>query len=133
MGSSELLRAVERGAPLADIVVRFRNGVDYAAATRAFNGLGDDIDLHPGDWYGDPALRIGSATKEALERLFGWRLVRVPLERHDEATGEWGTWPDVYRWEEVAGPAFFPPAVAEALQGISLTQPGADDHGQWYE
>lgn len=133
MGISGLGRAIQRGAPLVDIVVRFRKGVDYRAATRAFNELGDDIDLRPGDWYGDPALRIGTATKEALERLFGWRLARVPLERYDEATGEWGTRPDAYRWEEMGGPEFFPPTVADLVHSMGITQPGGNDDGQWYE
>ena len=133
MGRSGLGRALQRGAPLAEIVVRFRDGVDYAEATRAFNDLGDDIDLDERPWYDHPPLRVGSATKEALERLFGWRLTRVPLERYDDATGTWGTWPDTYRWEELNQPERFPPAVAGVIQSIGISQPGTNDDGQWYE
>jgi hypothetical protein len=133
MGTAGLQRALQRGAPLVDIVVRFREGVDYQVATAAVNALGDDIDLHLKPWYDDPALRIGTATKEALERLFGWRLVRVPLERYDEATGAWGTWPDTYYWTELNEPQAFPESVAALIASIGSTQPGADDDGQWYE
>ena len=61
------------------------------------------------------------------------RLVRVPLERYDEATGTWGTWPDVYRWDVLNEPERFPPAIAGVLEGISVSEPGTDDDGQWYE
>jgi len=132
MGIRGLAGALERGAPLAEIVVRFRDGVDFAAATRAFNALGDDIDLYEQPWYDDPALRVGSATKEALERLFAWRLSRVPLERYDEAAGVWSTWPGVYRWEELSQPRI-PSELGEVVETIGLSQPGAHDHGQYYE
>jgi hypothetical protein len=66
-GTRGLTEALERGAPLAEIVVRFRAGVDFVAATQAFNALGDDLDLSERPWYDDRALRVGSATKEALD------------------------------------------------------------------
>jgi hypothetical protein len=132
MGTRGLTAALERGAPLAEIVVRFRPGTDFVAATQAFNALGDDIDLYERPWYDDPALRVGSATKEALQRLFSWRLSRVPLERYDEATGSWSTWPGIYRWEELNEP-HLPPTLVEVVESIGLTQPGTDDHGQYYE
>jgi hypothetical protein len=133
MGTAGLHRALARGAPLVDIVVRFRDGVDYAAATAAVNALGDDIDLYPQPWYAVPALRLGTATKEALERLFAWQLIRVPLERYDEATGIWDTWPDTYYWKELNEPQAFPAPVAALIASIGCTQPGADDNGQWHE
>ena len=133
MGTAGLERALSHGAPLAEIVVRFHEGIDAVAATNAFNALGDDIDLHLRPWYDDPALRVGSATKEALERLFGWRLIRVPLDRYDEATGTWGKWPNAFRWEELNSPEHLPPSVAALVQSIGISQPGADDDGQWYE
>ena len=98
----------------------------------AFNALGDDIDLHERPRYDDPALRVGSATNEALERLFSWRLSRVPLERYDEAAGQWSTWPAVYRWEELDEPRL-PPELVDVVESVSLTQPGVDDKGQYYE
>ena len=133
MGTAGLDRAIARGAPLVEIVVRFHDGADYVAAARVFNALGDDLDLYAGDWYGDPALRIGWTTKEALERLFGWRLVRVPLERFDESSGDWGTWPDTFRWEEVGQIERMPPPLVDVVKSISISQPGHGDEGQWYE
>jgi hypothetical protein len=82
MGAAGIGAALRRGAPLVDVVIRLRPGVDYAEATARLNSLADDFDLDPGHYYGDPSLRIGVATKEALERLFGWRLIRVPLARY---------------------------------------------------
>jgi hypothetical protein len=133
VGTAGLHQARARGAPLVDIVVRFREGVSYEAATAAVNALGDDIDLHPQPWYNDPALRLGTATKEALERLFAWQLIRTPLERYDESTGKWDTWPDTYYWKEVSEPKTFPASVTALIANIGCTQPGADDDGQWYE
>jgi hypothetical protein len=132
MGTGGLTEALERGAPLVEIVVRFRAGIDFAAETQAVNALADDIDLHARPWYDDPALRVGSATKEALERLFSGRLSRVPLERYDEVAGVWSTWPDVYRWEELNEPRF-PPELVDVVDSIGFTQPGTDDEGQYYE
>jgi hypothetical protein len=130
MGTAGLDRAAARGAPLADVEVRFRAGVDAAQATRRINALADDLDLYPGDWHGNPLLRIGSATAEALERLFGWRLARVPLERYDEASGTWGTWENAFRWEEIVRPQRYPDGIEELIDSIGITQPGADDQGQ---
>jgi hypothetical protein len=132
VGTAGLHRALERGAPLVEIVVRFRSGVDYIAATASLNALGDDIDLYPRPWYDEPALRVGSATKEALERLFEWRLVRAPLSRNHEAIGEWGVWPDTYYWKELNEPTL-PSDIASIVETIGISQPGADDDGQWYE
>jgi len=132
MGTRGLTEALERGVPLAEIVVRFRAGVEVAAATQAFNALGDDLDLYDRPWYDDPGLRVGSATKEALERLFAWRLRRVPLQRYDEAGGVWSTWPGGYRWEELNQPSL-PLELVDIVESVELTQPGADDQGQYYE
>lgn len=130
MGTEGLHRAIDRGEPLIDVVVRFHDGVDAADATRRINALADDFDLHPGDWYDNPLLRLGTATAEAKERLFGWRIVRVPLERFDEATGEWGVWENYFRWDDGAGPQRYPDGWAEMIADVGTTQPGADDQGQ---
>src|SRR5262245_33263941 len=96
MSGEGLNRAIQRGAPLVEITIRFKDDVNHKAATEQFNALSDELELHPGDWYGHPALRVGSATKEALEKLFGWTLIRVPLERFDESSQVWTTWENVY-------------------------------------
>lgn len=133
MGTAGLDLALQRGAPLLDVVVRLAATEDHAAATERINALADDFELHPGDWYDQPGLRIGSATKEALDRLFGWRLIRVPLERQDPKTGAWGAGPGLYRWEELNSPQLHLFPIPGLIQSIGCTQPGADDQGQWYE
>jgi hypothetical protein len=131
MGESLLEEAVRKGAPLADFTLLFVEGVDYVAATEKLNSLAEDFHLKPCDWYNDPRLRVGQATKEALERLFGWRIKRAPLERYDNDSKTWSHWPDIYRWEEISRPACYP--VEGVIESIGLSQPGADDDGQWYE
>ena len=121
MGETALYDAIRKGAPLVEFTVCFVDGIDYAAATEQINALADDFHLNPGPWYDNPRLRLGSATKEALERLFGWRLKRVPLTSQS----------DVYCWAEVTPVQRHP--VAGVIQSIDLSQPGADDEGQWYE
>jgi hypothetical protein len=132
MSRRGLEQAIERGEPLADVIVQFRATVDVEAATRTLNDLADDFELYPGPWYGDRALRIGTATKDALERLFQWRIVRVPLERYDDATKTWSTWPRTFRWNETTAPKI-PESLAQVIAAIGLTQPGANDDGQWYD
>lgn len=130
MGTDGLRRALARGAPLIDVVVRFRDGVDAAEATRRINALADDLDLHPGDGYGNPRVRLGTATAEAMERLFGWRITRVPLERYEETAGTWGVSDAYFRWDDAGGPLRYPDGIAELIDDISTTQPGAHDDGQ---
>jgi hypothetical protein len=121
MGEAALYEAIRKGAPLVEITVRFVEGIDCAAATDQLNAIADDFHLTPRPWYDDPQLRVGSATKEALERLFGWRLKRVPL------VGQ----PDLFCWGEVSAVQRHP--IDGVIQGIAMEQPGADDDGQWYE
>jgi hypothetical protein len=89
------------------------------------------ISIGRSPWYNDPRLRTGSATKEALERLFGWRLKRVPLPRFDEQTRTWGHWPNVYEWAEISPPVRHP--IEGIIKSIGTSQPGSGDNGQWYE
>jgi hypothetical protein len=117
MGEAALYNAVRKSAPLVEVTVWFVKGIDYAAATEQLNGLDDDSHLTPRPWYDDPQLRVGSATKEALERLFGWRLKRVPLAGR----------PDMYCWGEVSPVQRHP--VVGIIQSIGMSQPGADDDG----
>lgn len=131
MGDSALLETVRKGAPLLDVTVQFVEGIDYAAATKLLNTIADDFHLHLQPWYNKPSLRVGSATKEALERLFGWRLQRIPLPKYDEDTKTWGHWPNVYYWGEVSPVQRYP--VDGIILSIGMSQPGTDDDGQWYE
>lgn len=123
MGTSGFQAALLRGEPLADVTVVFRVGVDAMSATERINLLASDFDLRRKPWYDDPRLRIGTGTRDALERMFGWRLRRSPLPGNKV----------VFRWEEVTRPTSYPPGLEELIESIGLSQPGADDDGQWYE
>ena len=81
MGATGLQAALNRGAPLVDVTVEFQEGVDAVAATDRINATFEDFDLKTRPWYDQPRLRVGTATAEALERLFGLRLRRVRLGR----------------------------------------------------
>ena len=126
MGTAGFQTALFRGEPLADVVVAFRAGVDGVSATERINALADDFDLHPRPHYGDPRRRLGTGTREALGRLFGWWLRRatVPGQPHAQP---------IFWWEEVAPPGRCPPGLEGVIESIGLTQPGADDDGQWYD
>lgn len=122
MGTEGFKAAFVCGEPLADVTVVFRPGVDGVAATKQLNALADDFDLHPRPYYDDPRLRIGTATKKALDRLFGWRIVRAPLPGGAS-----------YWWVTVAEPSRYPDGCESLIESMGLSQPGADDDGQWYE
>jgi hypothetical protein len=126
MGTADFQVALIRGEPLADVVVKFRAGVDGVSATVRLNSLADDFDLYPRPWYDDPGSRIGTATRHALERMFGWKLRRVKLPGQSSAN-------PIYWWEEIAPPTRYPQGAQEFIESLGLSQPGADDDGQWYE
>jgi len=133
MGVIGLQAVLDRGAPLIDITITFRDEVDAAVATERINLTIDDFNLHAHPWHQQQQLRAGTATKEALERLFGWRLKRVPLPRYDEETGRWDHFPDSYLWAEVNTPDLARSEVGSFIESIGLSQPGQDDVGQWWE
>jgi hypothetical protein len=127
-----LYEAVASGEPLIEICVRFKEGVDYDLATAAVNSLGPDIELSSGHWYGDPRLRIGAVTAEGALRLFGARFARVARERWNPQTQSYdGVYSDSFIWSatEIGQ---WPREVMPYLKSICVSQPGADDDGQWY-
>lgn len=124
--------AVALGEPLIDIVVIFKEGVDYELATAAVNSLGPDIALSPGRWYDNPRWRIGAVTAEGALRLFCARFTRVPLQRWNPKTRSHdGVHDDYFRWSSTEI-SQWPREVTPYLESIGITQPGADDDGQWY-
>jgi hypothetical protein len=123
MGVAGLHRAISRGEPLTDVSVTFHEGVDGELATKQINSLADVFDLYPKPWYDDPRSRIGSATREALERMFGWCLRRVLVP--NRTTDFW--------WEVITPPTRYPAGLENLIETMGLAQPGADDDGQWYE
>ncbi len=122
LGTTQFQSAIDRGEPLADVIVCFRESIDAIDATDRLNAMAEDFDLHTKPWYNDPRMRIGTATKAALDRLFGWRIVRIPVA---DQTG--------YMWETVTEPNRWPDGFENSIASIGLSQPGADDNGQWYE
>ena len=130
MGVVGLEAALVRGEPLVEVTVRFHQGVDAAAATARINAECEDFDLHPRPWYDQPQQRVGAATRGALERLFGVRLVRVRLERYDKAAGTLGHWPNAWRWEQVGGPEPGRSEIGTLVETVGLSQPGQGDDGQ---
>jgi hypothetical protein len=127
MGTAGLQAALLRGEPLADVIVKFRAGVDGVSATERINALADDFDLLAAPLYDDPKLRIATATRDALERMFGWKLTRAKLPGQPPAA------PTIYWWAEVSPVNGYLPELRELVESVGLTQPGSDDDGQWYE
>jgi hypothetical protein len=119
VGEKLLYQTVREGTPLIEFTFEFAEGVDPVSATDRLNVLAEDFHIDPKPLHDDPMHRIGSATKESLERLFGWQLGRKLT-----APGS-GT----YLWTELSPPLRLPPE----FKSIGLSQPGADDDGQWYE
>ena len=122
VGTTGFQPAIDRGEPLADVTVEFHDGIDAIKATDRLNALAEDFDLHSRPWYDDAKMRIGTATRAALERLFGWRIVRIPLANQSG-----------YMWTTAIEPNRWPDGFETAIASIGLSQPGADDDGQWYE
>jgi hypothetical protein len=124
--------AVAAREPLIEIVVRFKEGVDYDFATAAVNSLGPDIELHPGHWYKDPRWRIGQVTAEGALRLFGARFRRVPLERWNPQTRSYdGVHDNSFRWS-FTKITRWPCGLAAYVERIGISQPGANDDTQPY-
>jgi hypothetical protein len=76
MGTDGFRSAFARGEPLADVGITFRVNVDAVTATKMINTAAEDFDVHATPLYDDPRLRMATASKYALERLFGWRIKR---------------------------------------------------------
>jgi hypothetical protein len=124
--------AVGAGEPLIDIVVRFKEGVDYAFATDMVNALGPDMQLNKHDWYGDPRLRIGQVTAEGALRHFGVRFQRVHLEKWDEKAKRYdGVHQEYFRWSRI-DIVQWPESLAPFVEAVGVTQPGANDDCQAY-
>src|SRR5262245_35263844 len=124
--------AVGAREPLIEIVVYFKEGVDYDLATAAVNSLGPDINLRPGHWYGDPQSRIGAVTAEGAFRLFGARFTRVPLKMCNPQSRSYECLSSCYFIWTSTKITRCPDDFAPYVQSVGAPQPGADDDGQWY-
>ncbi|HVT80580.1 MAG TPA: hypothetical protein VHM90_07980 [Phycisphaerae bacterium] len=123
MGTSGFIAAAARHAPLVSIFVSLCRGINYVEATARINSVADDFELRLGDYCDKPYLRSGTATKEALERLFGWRLRREPMP--DQLS--------IYWWVESGGTDSIPPEFQGLIESVGFEQPGSDDDGQPYD
>jgi len=132
MGVLKLIEVARNGVPLIDLSVSFVEGIDFEQATLEFNSLGEDIDLRQMDWYDIPGNRTGSATAEALYRLFGWKNIRVPLVLQNPETKLFEE-TALFCWDEVEPISRYPANFEEKIASIGYGQPGSDDDGQWYE
>lgn len=108
--------ALERGEPLANVVIEFADGVDCVGLTTKINEVDDDVFVYPRPWY-TPRCRLAVATKPALQRQFGYLISRVP----HPSGGYW--------WEVVSEPQQLPEGVAS----MGLSQPGHCDAMQPWE
>ena len=133
-----LVSLVERGKPLAEVQVAVVDGQDLARVAPVLDALAPDIAAQVVPCHfqaGAPShtayeIRM-DATREALDRLFGWRIRRVNLDRWNAETARYeGVWSDAFRWEELSAPCRYPPAVAGRIRAMGLTQPGASDNGK---
>lgn len=129
-----------KGKPLAEVHVLPREGVDIQRLIDALNALGPDVAAGEGVY--NSMIRDGKlpghrpsadmdATKEALDRLFGWRLKRSPLPKVNSTTREIeGYWDNAYYWEEVEPAQRIPLELDGMFESMGLSQPGANDDGQ---
>jgi len=73
----------------------------------------------------------GDATREALARLFGWHLVRKPLQKWNEHSHQHeGFWADAFHWEALNEPQYYPSTLNGKIKDIGFTEPGTNDNGK---
>jgi hypothetical protein len=134
-----LIELVGRGKPLADVDFVPVEGENYEELIRVISELAPDLDADIGGYNslflsgGYPHLRPfinAVATKEALERLFGWVIRRAPLPKWDSSRQAYdGYHEDAFYWEEVQCPQYFPAQLDGRIERMGLSQPGANDDG----
>ena len=126
-------KLVRKGKPLAEVVVILENGCKKEDILDILDNLSEDVGAQvlPAYFQSEAGpmnyqLRL-DATKEALEREFGWILVRKKIYDSNEDNGKY---PDGYCWEELNKPQFYPVELKGQILSLGLTQPGANDNGR---
>jgi hypothetical protein len=129
-----------QGKPLAEIHIVPVSDKDLADLIEAINGLGPDLEvtesgynrlIHSGELAGHKLTILGDATKEALERLFGWIIRRAHLPKWNADKGVYeGFHDDVFYWVEETPPQFFPDVLKDRIESIDISQPGTNDNGK---
>lgn len=128
-----------KGKPLAEVHVYPREGVNVGYLIGTLNALGPDVAagedvynslMRSGKLRGHRPSAIMDATKEALDRLFGWRLRRVLPSGFQCMQGESvETLTGVFSWEEVVPICHMPTELVDLVESMSLSQPGTNDNG----
>ena len=112
MPKHTLNEMVKANKPLVEISISLAEGVDSEQLLRELNELADDFaaDYSAYRWIsGDKGILTAQSTPEALQRLFGWEIERVNLERWNPETRKYeGVWDNSYRWEEINKPTKYP-------------------------
>jgi hypothetical protein len=123
---------VRQGKPLAEVVVIPSSESDSASLAKLLDELAPDIscEIVPGYFQAvDGPLRYEirfEATKEAVEREFGWVLSRMKIY---DSSNHNHKYPDAYCWREENQPQFYPLSLRDRIKEMGLTQPGRDDNG----
>jgi hypothetical protein len=137
---SLLTQLYMQGKPLVEILIVPTQDQDICELITLINSLSPDIEVRESRYNhlistgvahpGSPLTLEGDATREALERMFGWRLVRVPLERWNSELKKYdGVCEDYFRWEALNQPQFYPANLVGKISSIGISSPGTNDNG----
>jgi hypothetical protein len=136
MPKQTLVALANANKPLVEVSIALVKDANAEAILDDLNELADDFEASLSVYCkmtGKKDLLTIDATPEALQRLFGWEIKRVNLERWNQETQKYeGVWEDTYRWEEINRPLKFPKCLEGKVVEIGLSQPGTNDHGQPY-
>ena len=127
---------VKADKPLIEVTIALAEGVDAESMIHELNKLADDFEASLSVYCAISGVKdflSADATPEALQRLFGWEIKRVNLERWDPESQRYeGVWDHAYRWEEMNKPTRFPSCLEGRVKEIGLSQPGTNDNGKAY-
>lgn len=129
-----LIKLIEANKPLVEAGVGLVDGVDGASLLEELNALGDDFHATLSVYCkmtGKNDMLDFDAAPEALERIFGWTIKRVPARKWNRETRQFeGIIENLYVWEEINSPTKFPPCLEGKVKEIGLSQPGRNDNGE---
>lgn len=132
-----LTELASKGKPLAEVVVILKTEINLEDAMDKLDNLAPDISAAvvpvcfqaAGDKI-NYEVRM-EATKEALLRVFGWKLTRQNLPKWNEKSKKYeGVHLGAFYWEEMNSPVSYPDSVSGFIQKMGLVQPGSSDNGE---
>lgn len=140
MNQKQLLNELcKQGKPLAEIGIVPSAGEDIYELINLINRLGPDIEVTDGRYNdlirdgklsGHTLTIEGDATQEALERLFGWVIVRTEMPKWDAANNQYdGVHKGFYYWQEKQPPQYYPDSINGQIKEMGLSQPETNDNG----